>query len=461
MSGGGIGSALGTGLGVLLAPETGGLSMMIPAIAGAAGGALGGALTHDKNPLMDALLGGVGGGLTGGLSGGLDAAGLFSDAAGSSGASGIGNLAANEAADTAALGSAYGPAAEGAASNGAMSAIPSILPSTAPSAASGASGNSILGGLGTYLGKQNPLNLALAGGSILSGVQSLLPHPQVNVGQNAANVMATNPSFSQPLPKYTMQNTATPYSGNWYTYGQTPQTAMYNAMPIPAKRGGLMKYAAGGMVEGNSNQQNYRDSAMRTRAMMDSNPLRDVADPVINRYMNSDYPGTLPQYMHDEYGDVPITREIQNNSGDGKGYAQGGCVKGYAMGGMPPMPTQGAPAMPQAPLPVNPLTLAAAHKVGVVLGQHLKKALPTHNPLGQVHGAGGGHDDKIPARLSQDEFVMPADIPSMLGDGSSNEGAKILTKFMHNVRAHKTSNKGAFPPKAKNPLKYLPKKAMA
>lgn len=67
MSGSGIGGTLGTALAIGLAPETGGLSLALPAVGGAAGSALGGALTGDKNLWKDALLGGIGGGISGGI----------------------------------------------------------------------------------------------------------------------------------------------------------------------------------------------------------------------------------------------------------------------------------------------------------------------------------------------------------------------------------------------------------
>ncbi len=67
MSGSGIGGTLGTAAAIALAPETGGLSLMLPALGGAAGSALGGYLTGDKNIGRDALLGGIGGGIGGGV----------------------------------------------------------------------------------------------------------------------------------------------------------------------------------------------------------------------------------------------------------------------------------------------------------------------------------------------------------------------------------------------------------
>ena len=73
-----------------------------------------------------------------------------------------------------------------------------------------------------------------------------------------------------------------------------------------------------------------------------------------------------------------------------------------------------------------------------------------------VNGAGDGQSDDIPAWLADGEYVMDAELVSMLGNGSNKAGAKILDKFREDVRAHKRSAPlGKIPPKAKSPLNYL------
>lgn len=61
-------------------------------------------------------------------------------------------------------------------------------------------------------------------------------------------------------------------------------------------------------------------------------------------------------------------------------------------------------------------------------------------------GPGGGLDDLIPtsingrraAALSDGEFVIPADVVSMLGDGSSNAGSRRLYDIVRQIRQAKT-----------------------
>lgn len=72
-----------------------------------------------------------------------------------------------------------------------------------------------------------------------------------------------------------------------------------------------------------------------------------------------------------------------------------------------------------------------------------------------IGGETKGQDDKIPAILSDGEFVIPADVVSDLGDGNNDAGAKELYKFMSNIRKHKRGGKVDLPPKAKSLSSYL------
>lgn len=68
---------------------------------------------------------------------------------------------------------------------------------------------------------------------------------------------------------------------------------------------------------------------------------------------------------------------------------------------------------------------------------------------GELKGAGDGMDDMIPATLegeqdvvlSDGEFIVPADVVSGLGNGSSNAGSKALYEMMDRVREMRTGKK--------------------
>jgi hypothetical protein len=84
-----------------------------------------------------------------------------------------------------------------------------------------------------------------------------------------------------------------------------------------------------------------------------------------------------------------------------------------------------------------------------------------------LKGPGDGMSDNIPAsidgrqpaRLADGEFVIPADVVSGLGNGSTEAGAKHLHKMMTDVRKARTGN----PKQGKQIVaqKYLPKKKRA
>jgi hypothetical protein len=80
-----------------------------------------------------------------------------------------------------------------------------------------------------------------------------------------------------------------------------------------------------------------------------------------------------------------------------------------------------------------------------------------------LKGPGDGMSDNIPAtingrqpaRLADGEFVIPADVVSHLGNGSTEAGAKVLHQMMTKVRRERTGN----PKQGKqiNPHKYIPR----
>ena len=80
-----------------------------------------------------------------------------------------------------------------------------------------------------------------------------------------------------------------------------------------------------------------------------------------------------------------------------------------------------------------------------------------------LKGPGDGMSDDIPAtiagrqpaRLANEEFVIPADVVSHLGNGSSEAGAKVLYDMMARVRKARTGNSRQG--KQIKPQKYLPK----
>lgn len=108
-------------------------------------------------------------------------------------------------------------------------------------------------------------------------------------------------------------------------------------------------------------------------------------------------------------------------------------------------PPQGPPSKPPGDEPV----FAAGGLTGYAKGGSNKSRY--------VAGPGSGRDDKIPALLSDGEYVMDAETLALLGDGSTKEGARKMDKFRAKIRKHKgrALSRGRISPNAKSPDKYM------
>jgi hypothetical protein len=237
----------------------------------------------------------------------------------------------------------------------------------------------------------------LPAGLALGAAGAFMPSGSNPVNTSAATAAQNN--FNQPLPQYKYTSTQAPPSGSWYTYGQRPQAPMITNTVTPLKHGGLAGYARGGMVPA-------------LQIPMSKMPVRKLAD-----------------------GGLPMNAPMQ----------------APAQPAMLPRPA----GMPQPQMKPNPAQQAAQFAIGQKIGAAVRKHIQGKTPDGMVAGGGKGQDDAIPAKLSQNEYVVPADVTSMLGDGSSNAGGKALDQMVHAVRAHKTSKGAGFPPKAKAPTAYI------
>ena len=73
-----------------------------------------------------------------------------------------------------------------------------------------------------------------------------------------------------------------------------------------------------------------------------------------------------------------------------------------------------------------------------------------------VKGDGDGTSDSVPAMLAADEYVLPADIVSSLGNGSSDAGANVLDQFVQIIREHKrNADPEDLSEDSQGPLSYL------
>ena len=154
-----------------------------------------------------------------------------------------------------------------------------------------------------------------------------------------------------------------------------------------------------------------------------------------------------------------------------------------------PAPTPARPAPTPAPPAATPMfgQLGGTQTVRRAMGGSILHAKDAMNPMGgapaahyglaslekggatedapiegYLDGPGDGMSDSIkatidgkqPARLADGEFVIPADVVSGLGNGSSKAGAKVLYAMMDRIRKARTGT--AKQGKEINPNKFLP-----
>ena len=165
------------------------------------------------------------------------------------------------------------------------------------------------------------------------------------------------------------------------------------------------------------------------------------------------YQGSIPEYDL-KRETVPNTYDPNRRAGSGgQRYFTDAQYQPKSDTSATPMSAQGLAAL-NAANPAqekkNPVTTMAAGGIA-----RLKEGR-------YLNGATDGMADKVPARieggqearLSDGEFVIPADVVSHLGNGNSDAGAKVLKDMMSRVRKTRTGNKKQG--KQINPKKFLP-----
>jgi hypothetical protein len=165
----------------------------------------------------------------------------------------------------------------------------------------------------------------------------------------------------------------------------------------------------------------------------------------------------MPQYTLNRQVYTPYTEEELSRYGEDKG-GEGRFFSNSIYDPYTPDEEryqEGGAVMPQAPSKMNPAF--AFYKYG-----NVPNSVRRYEGGGYAEGGsrGDGRSDHIEALLSPGEFVMDAETVSLLGNGSSEAGARRLEEMRQAVRKQKGGalSKGKFSPDAKSPLSYLSKK---
>lgn len=178
--------------------------------------------------------------------------------------------------------------------------------------------------------------------------------------------------------------------------------------------------------------------ASRNAAEKAKNPGVPIIQAQMNPYMGYDPSGRERQQV--TYGGPrPMSGGIRSLMGEIPGYAEGGMLE--------PEEAQARKILEAAQAAMSGQSQDPHGDLSRFIETYGEDAFQNLAGGGMVQGPGAGMDDMVSAQLgnqkvllSNDEFVLPADVVSGLGDGSSAAGARKLHAMMRRVRQEKTGS---------------------
>jgi hypothetical protein len=452
-----------------------GEAMLIGAAVGGGSSALMGG-----DPIKGAMLGAAGGGLGAGLgaaagaSGSLGSAGaassfgsgLSSAGTGAVGGAGLGGTAAGTGATFGTLGAGTGAVGGtaggtlGGTAGGSLGAGSSVLAaganpslygsgisalsSAAPTMGSGIGAGSSMISPGTMsianaMGPGNITGFApalsntklglIAGGGALSGMMDA-ERNKFGVPAKEDYVSSFDPSkFERSTPTYAPGSVYVPQYRDYTTAAEGGIVQLANGGPVErmSQMNTAMNPQGGLYPQGMIDKTQYAVPTQRpvsSEMVMDtpgyerSNPMLMAEGGIARMLEDAKYQGLTPEAYQQIYGRGNAIEEMQKALKEGKmiNMADGGIssLGGYSDGGR----------MLKGP------------------GDGMSDSIP-----GVIAG-------KQPARLADGEFVVPADVVSHLGNGSTDAGAKQLYSMMDKVRKARTGKKKQAPAVKAN--RYMP-----
>ena len=161
-------------------------------------------------------------------------------------------------------------------------------------------------------------------------------------------------------------------------------------------------------------------------------------------------PSSTPVKSGTKKADDPI--KLPPRRVKGKGFAEGGEVDLPADQGSRIIDLTIAAVMGQLPEDQAEAVINrfvdefGSEAFSILRKQVLQGGIPGAQTEGKINGNGGGMDDKVPGMIgdqqpvavSPGEFIVPADVVSGLGDGSTDAGVQELHGMMDKVRSERT-----------------------
>jgi hypothetical protein len=454
--------------------EAGFLKNILPMVAGAALAA-----TGIGAPMAALMVGGFEGVRTGDIGKGLTAGlGAFGGA-GMAGMAGLGSAGASTAGATtgSAAGSATGSTAAGTTAGAGSSLTPTANAITAGPATSSASviptASSAPVSTSNILASQ-PVSAGSVGINPASGSYGIGnmgaantgigltagPAPVSTAGVGSSNIPATAGNIAKygiaaAAPAMAAASEVKPpvqeeeYDGPLARYSLSKDFKGYTPpRPMPYRRPeglGYTGYAEGGMVDPMQQMPNGGLAGIQG--------MRDGYAPSMTRY------GEMPQFAEGGALRVPRMKDVtfkdtNPNTANLDAYE---AAQYYAKN------ISKKNKVPYSKAPKTSVESLGDIEVGPVKQAATGGSIGGYSDGGRMlKGPGDGMSDSIPgvignkqpARLADGEFVVPADVVSHLGNGSTDAGAKRLYAMMDKVRHARTGNKKQG--KKIKPEKYMP-----
>jgi hypothetical protein len=259
------------------------------------------------------------------------------------------------------------------------------------------------------------------------------PFSAASMGYSAMKLLGDNKKqeaqsseYNGPLSRYKM-------SPNFQGRQANPQDFQYTPQQYNYAEGGIASFRAGG--DPSNAALDYYKSMQRQQA----NPPSGKGDP------GAHYAGDVfyDQDPDTKYLDPVSAAQVRMAKINKRSNVQVPNMKRPTPMGQLNLTPLGIKAGAAASS-LDPETMAAQ---GGIMHSSLGSYAAGGNPR-LLKGPGDGMSDNIPAtiagkqpaRLANGEFVIPADVVSHLGNGSTDAGAKVLHEMMNKVRQARTGN---------------------
>jgi hypothetical protein len=414
-------------------------------------------------------------------------------------AEGASAYGATTAANVAAANAAAETAANTAANLGTSQAAYNAAAETVKNSVANPSALSGLKGLASEQGRQGFMQVLKASPFGTMGTAAAAAAPTLMEPQQSINAKSENPWYYTAAPGYSSLYNPGKVNPNIAKLGYLPQgqqafigqgwnpgvyTHNYPGVPasspdnplIGAKAGGLMgirRFDQGGSTSGmgstlSSMNDYYKNILNKSQAQNAMTPTVTTPSPdAMNEYLAKTTEMITPQPYSEPQPAAPTTAATPGATGTKPPFDLS-ALQGM-MGGMGGMWGGSGPSLPTYTYdPVTgKYTQTSGGMGGRLGGFHMAQGglTPNYAAGGKLlKGDGDGMSDSIPAviggqkpqraALADGEFVVPADVVSHIGNGSTNAGAKRLYAMMDKIRQARTGN----PHQGKqiNPNKFLP-----